>query len=316
MQVPHGYRTKRTFLRRALPVLWLLCAGCGAALQGGVPNVHDVVHPPEQQAFVYDGHVKTTSSWLDHSLETAAFTNAITITVDCDDPDAVTKAQTILATDTRAVIWFAPMFAYGGEGYELRANASDCWQRERDLVRNFRARSIAVWLLDEPADVAWSFWVEGGTRYDPNRYNGILATGAAMVRADFPGLLVGYNFGSLPPTAAVAGSIDVVGIETYGADWQAKLQTLESLTPNFIWLMPPAFVDGDPTTADPILAQRVRDQWAWSEHDTRVTGWYWFLWCCDDTTTGSKSFYTISGGRLPLTAQAIADVGAAIVGRR
>jgi hypothetical protein len=255
------------------------------------------------------------SSWADNSPSTASFTNAITISVDCDDLDAATKAQAILSRDSRSVIWVAPMFTYGAEGYELRSNAAECWARERDLIRANRSRSIVVRLLDEPPDVAWSFWVDGGTRYDPNRYNAILTTAAAMIHAEVPALDVGYNFGSLPTGAVVANGVTLVGLEAYGPDWQGKLQTLETRTANSLWLMPPAFVDGDPVTADPILAQRVRDQWAWSQHDTRVTGWYWFLWCsqasatCDDTTTGSKSFYTIGGGHLPQTRDVFERIG-------
>lgn len=304
---PFGTLTRLILIAAAVAGL----QACGATAGGTINN--PFTKPQEAPVPVYDGHVRTVSSWEDASAETATFTNAITIIVDCDDPDAVTTAQAILARDSRSVIWFAPMFAYGSEGYELRANASACWQREADLIRNNRARSIAVWLLDEPADVAWSFWVDNGTRYDPNRYNGLLTTAAAMVRADFPDLEVGYNFGSLPAGAVVATGITHLGIEAYGADWQQKLQTLETKTPLFIWLMPPAFVDGDPVAADPVLAQRIREEWTWTQHDSRVDGWYWFLWCCDDLITGSKNFYTVSGGQLPLTRQALVDVGAAIL---
>lgn len=262
----------------------------------------------------YDGHVRTVSSWQDHSADTAAFTNAITISVDCDDADAVTKAEAILAADARPVLWFAPMFAYGSEGYELRTNASDCWQREHVLIAAQRARSIAVWLLDEPPDVAWSFWVDNGTRYDPNRYNGILTTAAAMIHADVPDLTVAYNVGSVPAGLAIAAGVDLLGLEAYDATWAAKLAIVEGLTAAPIWLFPPAFVDGDPVANDASMAARFQGEFDAAKADPRITGLYAFLWCCDDTTTGDKSFYTVSGGRLPLTRQAFVDVGTAIVG--
>jgi hypothetical protein len=167
-------------------------------------------------------------------------------------------------------------------------------------------------LLDEPPDVAWSFWVDGGTRYDPNRYNGILTTAAAMVRADFPDLDVGYNFGSLPTAAVVATGMTLLGLEAYDATWSSKLQQLEALTSLPLWLMSPGFIDGDPVANDPVLAQRVRDQWTWMQHDARVVGDYWFLWCCDDLVTGEKTFYTVGGGQLPLTKHALVDIGQAI----
>lgn len=255
-------------------------------------------------------------SWQDSRPETSGFTNTITINVDCDDPNAVATAQAIVAGDTRSIVWFAPMFAYGAEGYELRTNASDCWQRERDLIANNRTRSLAVWLADEPPDVAWSFWVpgpNGTTIYDPNRYNSILTTAAAMVRADFSDLDVGYNFGSLPAGAVPASGVTVLGLESYDAAWLTKLQQLEALTRLPLWLMSPGFVDGDPVANDPILAQRVRDQWTWMQQDARIVADYWFLWCCDDTTTGDKSFYTVSGGQLPVTRQTLMDVGAVVI---
>jgi len=257
--------------------------------------------------------VKWVSSWLDTRPETVGFTNAITIQVPCDDPEAVTRAEEVLAHDRRSVIWFFPGIAYGAEGYELRADASACWARERDLIANYYDRSIAVWLADEPPDVAWSFWVDGGTRYDPNRYNGLLSAAASIVDADFPGLAIGYNFGSLPKGANAAAGATLIGLEAYGPDWQSKLQSLETRTPNYIWLMPPGFVQGDPAK-DPEIAQRVRDEWAWAQHDQRVTGLYFFLWCCDDVTTGTKDFYTVSGGHLPLTLQALRDVAYSVRG--
>ena len=166
---------------RAL-ILFPLCADCSGALHGGTFN--DPFRKVEPApAPVYDGHMRWISSWADNSPSTASFTNAITISVDCDYPDAATKARAILSHDSRSVIWVAPMFTYGAEGYELRSNAAECWARERDLIRANRSRSIVVWLLDEPPDVAWSFWVDGGTRYDPNRYNAILTTAAAMIHA-------------------------------------------------------------------------------------------------------------------------------------
>lgn len=300
---------------------------CAGALAGGTttpaptvaaaaPVAPTVPTPAPIVAQPYDGHVPRVSSWQDHSPETAAFTNAITINVDCDDPDAVTNAQAILAGDARPVIWFAPMFTYGGDGYELRPNASACWQRERDLIAANRARSIDVHLLDEPADVAWSFWVDGGTVYDPNRYNDIITTAVAMVRADFPDLDVSYNFGSLPAGAVVASGPTLIALEAYDATWQSKLQQLEALTPLPLWLMSPGFIDGDPVANDPILAQRVRDQWTWMQHDARIVGDYWFLECCDDTKTGDQMFYTVGGGHLPMTLQALTELGAAIRGGR
>jgi hypothetical protein len=299
-------------------ILFVLAAlslsACSGAAAGGTFN--NPFHQAEQvlTAPPYDGHVRWFSSWQDTRPETRAFTNAITINVDCDDPDAVTHAQQILDNDTRAVIWFAPMFAYGGEGYELRPNAAACWQRERDLIRTSRARSIAVWLMDEPPDTAWSFWVDGGTRYDPNRYNGILTTATAMVRADFPDLDVAYNFGSLPDDAVVAAGPTLIAVEGYAADWQAKLTHLETLTSNPLWLIMPGFVDGDPVAADPILAQRVRDQWTWSQHDQRVTGLYYFLQCCEDEETGDKQFHAAGGGHLPLTLAVLQAIGQLIRG--
>lgn len=294
-----------------LPGHVLVCAAnCPPDSPPVVPTAPAPVTPPAPIVVPpYDGHVRWVSSWGDSRPETAAFTNAITINVDPDDPDAVTKAQAILASDTRSVIWFAPMFGYGAEGYELRSDASAAWQREKALIAGAIDRSIAVWLLDEPPDVAWSFWVDGGTRYDPNRYNDLMTTAAAMIHADFPRLAVAYNVGSVPAGLAIAPGMNLLGLETYGADWAAKLATVEGLTPTPIWLLPPAFVDGDPVVNDAVVADRFRQEFDAAKADPRITGLYAFLWCCDDTTTGDESFFTVSGPQLPRTREVFESIG-------
>jgi hypothetical protein len=81
-------------------ILFVLAAlslsACSGAAAGGTFN--NPFHQAEQvlTAPPYDGHVRWFSSWQDTRPETRAFTNAITINVDCDDPDAVTHAQQIL----------------------------------------------------------------------------------------------------------------------------------------------------------------------------------------------------------------------------
>lgn len=292
-----------------LAAVLLLCAGCSGALRGGTFNNPLTVAQP--QAVAYDGHVRHMGAWLDSSRATNDFTTFVTYWISCDEPAPQ------IDPDTRQIVWFASLFNYGPtarslNGYSLRPDAASCWQTLKAIITNHRERSIAVWLLDEPDAVAWGDMVPGGP-YDANIYNTDIQTACSIVRADFPDLPVAVNYGGAAAGLIVPSCLSRVGLEAYRADWQNQLQMLETQTALPIWLMPPAFATGDPAMADPVLAQRVRDQWAWSQHDARVDGLYYFLQCCDDLVTGSKDFYAVGGGHLPLTRAALEEIGRAIV---
>lgn len=319
--------------RLRVNVLVLAIAGaslqaCAGALAGGTVNnpfhQEEPVTPtppstpaPSDPPRPYDGHVRQFGAWLDSKAETAAVTTFVTYWIGCDE-DPLAVAGQIDPLETRQIVWFANLFNYGPtarsrNGYGLRADASACWQTLKTLIANHRDRTLAVWLLDEPDSVAWGDMVPGGP-YDPNLYSADITTACAMVHADFPTLDVAVNYGGVPADLRVPSCLSLVGLESYGVDWAAQLRNLETKTSAPIWLLAPAFVDGDPVAQDPLIAARFAAEYDHARRDPRVTGFYPFLWCCDDITTGAMHFYTVSGPQLPMTRAAFESIGRAIRG--
>jgi hypothetical protein len=289
------------------------CAGAtaGATINNPFHRAEPIAVPSPPVAAPYDGHVRHIGSWLDARRETVGFTNLITIRIDCDDPTALDAAHALANGDTRDIVLFSSQLGWGNEGYEERADAAQCWQRERNFIAAYRTRIVAIWIVDEPWDTAWSYQPDGV--YRPNRYNAAITSICARVHADEPQLPCALNVGSLPDNLAIPDGVTLVGIEAYGNDWQTKLLVIERLTSAPIWLMPRAFTDGGDAT-DAEATARLRDQYAYAQIDPRITGLYWFLWCCDDEVTGDRSFFTVSGPQLPLTRAAFEALGRTIVG--
>jgi hypothetical protein len=233
----------------------------------------------------------------------------VTYWLSCDEDAASIEAQ-IDPRDSRRILWFPAVFDYGPtsrsrNGYTLRTDAETCLQRLEPVIAKYRARTYGVHLADEPESVAWNDHTASDSP-NVNQYNAELTTAATLVhRVWGPGLKVSVNVGSVPPGLAIAGGLDRIALEAYGVDWLANLRNLEALTTLPLLLMPPAFVQGDPHTQDAIVAQRVRDEFAYAKTDPRIVGLYWFLWCCDDPTTGTKNFYAAGGASLPLTQAAV-----------
>jgi hypothetical protein len=245
-------------------------------------------------------------SWLDASADTQPFTTFITIWISCDEPVPA------IVRDGRRILWFASLFTYGPTprsrtGYALRPDYVSCWQQERAIIRAtaIAGDELGIHLLDEPEAVAYG---DRGATYDPNLYNADITAAAAIIHADFPAAIVSINYGAVPDGLQVPAGLGRVALEAYDADWRAKLAALEALTPAPIWIMPRAFLHAGDMT-DAAAAQQLRDQAAYAQTDPRVTGLYWFLWCCDDVVTGDKSFYSVSGGQLPLTLAAVKAIG-------
>jgi hypothetical protein len=264
-------------------------------------------------------HVRWFGSWNDNSPDTAAFTNLITLAIGCSDDAAYANALAVLARDSRSIVWTANLFTYGPTarsrgGYSLRPDASDCWHELKALIANHLDRTVAIWLLDEPDDVAYG---DRGATYDPNLYNDIIVTACAMIHADFPALTVALNYGWVPDGLIVPSCLGVVGLEAYEANWRDRLGVLATLTPAPVWLISPAFTDAPVAGVndDATLAQRFSDQYDYARTHASVVALYPFLWCCDDTTTGDRQFYTVSGPNLPLTRNAFQRIGAAVVNR-
>lgn len=262
--------------------------------------------------------IANIGAWLDGGRDTGAFTTFITAQIGCGDDAQFAEAQVDVQRDARKIVWFANMFSFGPTsrsqgGYALRSDASDCWQELKAQIANHRDRTLAVWLLDEPDSVAWGDQAPSG--YDPNLYNDIIATACAMIHADFPTLAIGLNFGNVPAALAPPACLNIVGLEAYGADWLAKLSALEPITSAELWLLPPAYTDaGNATDAE--IAERLKAEATYAATDPRVSTLYPFLWCCDDTTTGEKTFYTASGPMLPLTRGGLIAIGNAVRGRQ
>jgi hypothetical protein len=289
------------------------CAACSGALAGGKANnpFHREQPTPVAAAPAppYDGHVTDVGAWLDSSRATAPFTTFVTYWLSCDGDLASVETQ-IDPRESRRILWFPGLFDYGPtprsrEGYTLRPDMEACLQRLKPIVVKYRERTYGVHLADEPENVAGNDQAPG----DPpnvNQYNGELTAAAMAVhRVWGPDLKVSFNVASVPAGLAIPEGFDRIGLEAYGVDWLANLRNLEALTPLPLLLMPPAFVKGDPATQDAIIAQRIRDEFAYAKTDPRVVGLYWFLWCCDDLTTGTKDFYAAGGASLPLTQAAV-----------
>jgi hypothetical protein len=235
------------------------------------------------------------------------------LTMDCDDPMAAVDALRLRANiDGRSIILHSGLMGWGDEGYQVVGNLAECWAIERAFIADFRPRVLEVHTSDEPPDVAWSHWVDGGTRYDPNRYNGDLSIICSTVHADFPDLPCAVNYGSVPDGLQIASGLNHIWLETYDADWHAKLDTLAGLTSLPLGLMPPGFVFGDPAMLDARQAAIVQAEWIEAQANPRITSLVFFLYCCPDLTTGDKNFHTVSGGDLPLTLAALQAVGAAV----
>lgn len=276
-----------------------VCTACAGAVAKGT-KASEAIH---------DRHVTEIGAWLDSSKQTASFTTFITYWLSCDE-DAASVAAQIDSRESRRILWFPGLFDYGPtprsrNGYTLRRDAAACLRRLEPLVRKYRARTYGVHLADEPEAVAWNDHVPSELP-NVNQYNTDLMTAARLVH-DVWGrdLVVSINVGSVPADLAIADGLNRIALEAYGADWLTNLRNLEALTPLPLLLMPPAFVQGDPRTQDAIVAQRVRDEFAYAKTDPRVVGLYWFLWCCDDETTGTRDFYAAGGGSLPLTEAAV-----------
>jgi hypothetical protein len=258
-------------------------------------------------------------AWLDSSRATEPFTTFVTYWLSCDEEAASIEAQ-IDPRDVRRILWFPAVFEYGPtrrsrNGYSLRPDAEACLRRLAPLVAKHRARTYGVHLLDEPDSVACGdqddrdglpCGTPGDADWNPNLYNDLVTASADLVHRVWGSeLKVSINFGSVPASLVVPAGLDRVALEAYGVDWLANLRNLEALTPLPVLLMPPAFVHGDPRAQDAIVAQRIRDEYAYAKNDPRITALYWFLWCCDDLTTGTKDFYAAGGASLPLTQAAV-----------
>jgi hypothetical protein len=266
-----------------------------------------------------DGRAMEVGAWLDSSKATVTFTTFVTYWLSCDDEAASVEAQ-IDSGDARRIMWFPGLFDYGPtprsrNGYALRPDAEACLRRLAPLVAKHRARTYGVHLADEPEAVACGdqddrdglpCGTPGDADWNPNLYNELLAKAADLVHRVWGAeLKVSINVGSVPAALAIPQGLDRIALEAYGVDWLANLRNLEALTPLPLLLMPPAFVRGDPRSQDAAVAQRIRDEFAYAKTDPRVTGLYWFLWCCDDVTTGTKDFYAAGGESLPLTQAAV-----------
>jgi hypothetical protein len=258
-------------------------------------------------------HVTDFGFWLDAGAETRAFTTFRTIYVDLDaDPS---EWQTQLVDDGRGLVWFVSPFRYTRtarslNGYVYRDDFAQQWQTVRPFIAARLAQTRAIWLVDEPDSAAWDDRVPGDA-YNPNLYNADITRAAAIIHADIPTVAVALNYADAALELEVAAGLNLVGIEAYRDDWRARVSRLEAKTTAPVWLLAPAFADPTWTTDDATLAQRVRDQWAAAQTDRRITGFYPFLWCCDDTTTGNKAFYAVGGvnHRLPLLLEALSAIG-------
>jgi len=285
---------------------------CSGALAKGTPNNPFRRQQPSAvvaSGLAGDGHATDVGAWLDSSKATASFTTFVTYWLSCDEELMSVETQ-IDPREARRILWFPAVFDYGPtprsrNGYTLRPDAEACLRRLAPLVAKYGARTYGVHLVDEPEAVAWNDHAPSDAP-DVNQYNAELTTAAMLVhRVWGRDLKVSVNFGSVPANLRIADGFDRLALEAYGVDWLANLRNLEALTPLPLLLMPPAFVRGDPRTQDAIVAQRVRDQFEYAKTDPRVVGVYWFLWCCDDTTTGTRDFYAAGGASLPLTQAAV-----------
>jgi hypothetical protein len=258
---------------------------------------------------VGEGHLSDIGAWLDSSQATASFTTFVTYWLSCDE-DAASAETQIDAHDSRRILWFPGLFDYGPtprsrNGYTLRPDAEACLRRLAPLVARHRARIYGVHLADEPEAVAWNDHAPSDAP-NVNQYNADLTMAASLVHQVWGrDLKVSMNVGSVPADLAIADGFDRLALEAYGVDWLANLRNLEALTTLPVLLMPPAFVQGDPRTQDAIMAQRVRDEFEYAKTDPRIVGLYWFLWCCDDRTTGTRDFFAAGGASLPLTQAAV-----------
>ena len=285
---------------------------CSGALAKGTPNNPFHREQPSTAAAPapsYDGHLTEVGAWLDSSRATASFTTFVTYWLSCDEDAASVEAQ-IDPRESRRILWFPSLFDYGPtsrsrNGYTLRSDAETCLRRLAPVIAKYGARTYGVHLADEPEAVAWNDHTPGDLP-NVNQYNEELTTAATLVHREWgPHLKVSVNVGSVPPDLAIPRGLDRIALEAYGVDWLANLRNLEALTALPLLLMPPAFVQGDPRTQDAIVAQRVRDELAYAKTDPRIVGLFWFLWCCDDQTTGTRDFYAAGGSSLPLTQAAV-----------
>ena len=309
-------------------MLLAFCANCSTgAFRGGAPNVGDVVQRRESNTipFVYDGHVKDLGFWLDSSPETRPFTTFVTHGIDLD-ADPREWASLVDPTDSRRIVWFVSPFYFTRtnrslNGYVYRDDFPQKWRQVTSFIATHLSRTLGIWLVDEPDAVACGdqdnrdgipCGSPGDADWDPNLYNPFISRAAAIIHADLPSVHVGYNVGGGSPAIRIAEGIDLIGLEVYDDDWQPKLQLLETNTSLPIWLLTRAFVNGAPASLDAPTVARLRTQWTWSQHDSRIVAWYPFLECCDDTKTGTGDFYTVGGGHLPLTRQALVEIGMAV----
>jgi hypothetical protein len=296
-----------------LPIL-MCVAGCAATPTKPVTTTPIVVTPPVVETppkpFVYDGHVRHFSSWLPNSGAdgSAPFTNTMMLTMDCTDPQgSLAQLVSIAKTDVRDIILHSGLMGWGNEGYAVVENLTECWNIEQAFINAYRSRILMVHTADEPPDVAWSYQANG--IYNPNLYNEALQTICRTVHSSYFDLNCAVNYGSVPEGLVIPSEIDFVWLETYDNKWKDKLTKLQTLTSKPLALMPPGFVIGNPTTLDSEEASIVQAVWEEAQHNERVTLLVFFLWCCDDTGTGDKNFYTVSGGMLPLTLSALQQVG-------
>jgi len=288
------------------------CAACSGALNRGAPNNPFRREQPKSavaSAFPAPVGALDVGSWLDSSRATEPFTTFVTYWLSCDEDAASIEAQ-IDPGDVRRILWFPAVFDYGPtprsrNGYSLRSDAEGCLRRLAPIIAKYRSRTYGVHLADEPESVAWNDR-DPSDPPDVNQYNADVTTAAALVHRVWGSeLKVSINIAGVPAGLAIPGGLDRIALEAYGVDWLAHLRNLEALTSAPVLLMPPAFVRGDPQAQDAIVAQRVRDELAYAKTDPRVIGLYWFLWCCDDVTTGTKDFYAAGGLSMPLTQAAV-----------
>jgi hypothetical protein len=300
-------------LRHLLLTLGLaVCAACSGALNRGTPNNPFRREQPQSaaaSATAPGSNLIDVGAWLDSSKVTAPFTTFITYWLSCDDEPASVESQ-IDPGDQRRILWFPALFDYGPtprsrNGYTLRSDAEQCLRRLTPIVAKYRSRTYGVHLADEPESVAWNDRAADDLP-NVNLYNADLTTAAALVHRVWGAeLKVSINVAGVPAGLTIPAGFDRIALEAYGVDWLAHLRNLEALTSLPVLLMPPAFVRGDPRSQDAIVSQRVRDQLAYAKTDPRIVGLYWFLWCCDDVTTGTKDFYAAGGMSLPLTQAAV-----------
>jgi len=285
-------------LRHLLFALGLVTCACSGALDRAAPNNPFHRERPTAaaaSASLPDGKALDVGSWLDSSRATEPFTTFVTYWLSCDEDLASIELQ-IDPGDSRRVMWFPALFDYGPtprsrNGYSLRSDAEQCLQRLSPIVAKYRLRTYGVHLADEP---------------DVSQHNADITAAAALVRRVWGGeLKVSINIAGVPAGLTIPEGLDRIALEGYGVDWLAHLRNLEAITPLPVLLTPPAFVRGAPQAQDAIVAQRVRNELAYAKTDRRVIGLYWFLWCCDDVTTGAKNFYAAGGMSLPLTQAAV-----------